>query len=130
MKIDVASTFDPVPAFTAGTGLSAVSAAAAVRAVPDPTAAQSETTEAEPRRASQVEPERSQLEAASSTLQQHFQLRNISLRFNVDEDLGSLVVKVTDASSGELLRQIPSAEALRLAKAVDDGDVALLDQTA
>ncbi len=36
-----------------------------------------------------------------------------SLQFRVDEDSGRVVVSVRDPSTGELIRQIPSEEALR-----------------
>jgi flagellar protein FlaG len=38
------------------------------------------------------------------------------LKFRVDTDVGRVVVQVLDAQSGEVLRQIPREEALRLAR--------------
>ncbi|UXY13706.1 flagellar protein FlaG [Chitiniphilus purpureus] len=43
-----------------------------------------------------------------------------SLRFSIDEGTGSVVVKVTDTSTDEVIRQIPSEEALAIAKAIDE----------
>jgi len=39
-----------------------------------------------------------------------------SINFAIDDGSGRVVVKVTDASSGDVIRQIPSEEALRLAE--------------
>ena len=36
--------------------------------------------------------------------------------FNLDEDSGRVVINVTEATSGDVIRQIPSEEALRLAE--------------
>lgn len=43
------------------------------------------------------------------------------LNFSVDEDSGRTVVTVTDSVTEEVVRQIPSEEALRIAKAIEDG---------
>jgi flagellar protein FlaG len=41
-----------------------------------------------------------------------------SLRFRVDPDAGRIVVSVVDAATGDLLRQIPSEDALAMAKSL------------
>lgn len=46
---------------------------------------------------------------------------NISLSFSVDHDSGRPVVKITDQKTGELIRQIPSEDALHLAKTLESG---------
>jgi flagellar protein FlaG len=43
----------------------------------------------------------------------------IELRFSVDSDTKQIVVKVLHQGTGELIRQIPSAEALKISKAFD-----------
>jgi flagellar protein FlaG len=45
---------------------------------------------------------------------------NRQLNFSVDEGSDKLVVKVTDAESGEIIRQIPSEEVLRLSERLKD----------
>jgi flagellar protein FlaG len=42
-----------------------------------------------------------------------------SLQFSVDEDVGQVVVKIMDNETREVVKQIPSEEALELAKALD-----------
>lgn len=41
------------------------------------------------------------------------------LRISIDDTLNRPVVRVVNASSGELVRQVPSEEALRIAKRLD-----------
>lgn len=43
-------------------------------------------------------------------------LRSVGVRFEVDSETERLVVKVVDRESGELIRQMPSEEVLRIAK--------------
>ncbi len=57
-----------------------------------------------------------QLEGAVATIQDFVQSVQRSLNFAVDESSGQVVVKVTDADSGDVIRQIPSEEALNLAE--------------
>lgn len=57
-----------------------------------------------------------QLEGAVATIQDFVQSVQRSLNFAVDESSGQVVVKVTDAESGDVIRQIPSEEALNLAE--------------
>jgi flagellar protein FlaG len=43
-----------------------------------------------------------------------------NLNFSLEEASGRVVVKVVDAGSGDLIRQIPSEEALQLAESLSD----------
>lgn len=42
-----------------------------------------------------------------------------NLKFSVDHDTGRTVVRVTDANTQEVIRQIPAEEVLQLAKELD-----------
>ncbi|WP_351125119.1 flagellar protein FlaG, partial [Shewanella sp. T24-MNA-CIBAN-0130] len=42
------------------------------------------------------------------------------LKFSVDEESGMQVIKVQDVSSGDIIRQIPSEEALQLAEKLSE----------
>lgn len=57
-----------------------------------------------------------QVEGAVATIQDFVQSVQRNLNFAVDESSGRVVVKVTDADSGDVIRQIPSEEALHLAE--------------
>jgi flagellar protein FlaG len=53
---------------------------------------------------------------------------NLALQFRVDDASGRMVVSVTDAETGEVIRQVPGEEALRMAERIDASIGALLDE--
>lgn len=59
---------------------------------------------------------REQVEAAVATIQDYVQSVRRDINFSLEEGSGRVVVKVTDAGSGDVIRQIPSEEALQLAE--------------
>ena len=59
---------------------------------------------------------REQVEDVVATIQEFVQSVRRSINFAVDDGSGHVVVKVTDAGSGDVIRQIPSEEALKLAE--------------
>jgi flagellar protein FlaG len=56
------------------------------------------------------------LEDAASRMERYVASVGRSLQFRVDEDSGQVVVSVRDPSTGELIRQIPSEDALKIAE--------------
>ena len=68
----------------------------------------------------QKEVPRKQLEEAVVALQEFAQAVRRGINFSVDDGSGQVVVKVTDATSGDVIRQIPSEEALQLAENLSD----------
>ncbi|MBA6420362.1 flagellar protein FlaG [Pseudomonas neustonica] len=62
------------------------------------------------------EVERDQLQTAVTDLQDFIQSVRRDINFNLDEDSGRVVVNVTEAASGDVIRQLPSEEALRLSE--------------
>jgi flagellar protein FlaG len=63
---------------------------------------------------------REQVESAVSTIQEFVQSVRRDVNFTLDDGSGHVVVKVTDASSGDIIRQIPSEEALQLAESLEE----------
>jgi flagellar protein FlaG len=61
-----------------------------------------------------------QIESAVSQLNEFVQSNNRQLNFSVDESSNKQVVKVTDAQSGKIIRQIPSEELLKLSERLQD----------
>ncbi|OEC37146.1 flagellar protein FlaG [Pseudomonas cuatrocienegasensis] len=59
---------------------------------------------------------RAELETAMNNIQEFVQSVRRDLNFSLDDGNGRVVVKVTDANSGDVIRQIPSEEALKLAE--------------
>lgn len=73
---------------------------------------QRETADKENNRAER--PATAELEAAVVEISDFVQAQNRNLNFSFDEGSNRSVVKVTDSESGDLIRQIPSEEVLRL----------------
>lgn len=60
------------------------------------------------------------IENAIAEIGEFVHANNRQLNFSVDEGSDRPVVKVTDAESGEIIRQIPSEEVLRLSERLKD----------
>ena len=57
--------------------------------------------------------------AAISELVEAFKTTSIGLRFEIDEATHRVVTKVIDKETGDLIRQMPTEEVLRIARAID-----------
>jgi flagellar protein FlaG len=60
-----------------------------------------------------------QLDAAVSKLNDYVQNVQRNLSFSVDKDTGETVIKVYDAETKEVIRQLPPDETLKLAAVID-----------
>ncbi|WP_183142188.1 flagellar protein FlaG [Pseudomonas cichorii] len=60
------------------------------------------------------------VKAAAEDIQKFFQSVKRNLEFSIDEDSGKVIVKVIASDSGEVVRQIPNAEILKLADSLSD----------
>ncbi len=74
----------------------------------------SEKTDEENKEAEQT------LDDAVKQLNSYAQSINRNLEFNIDNDSGKTVVKVIDAETDELIRQIPDEEALNITKTLEE----------
>ncbi|MEP1384401.1 MAG: flagellar protein FlaG [Paraglaciecola sp.] len=61
-----------------------------------------------------------EIEVAVTQISEFVQASSRQLNFSVDEDSNKQVVKVTDAESGDVIRQIPSEEVLKLSERLQD----------
>jgi len=73
---------------------------------------------------------RNVIEKAAEQLQQFVQSMGRDLNFSVDSLTGYNIVRVVDSSTGELIRQLPSEELLRLAKSMETLKNVLVSQKA
>jgi flagellar protein FlaG len=53
---------------------------------------------------------------------------NRSLQFRVDQGTGRLIVSICDAETGEVIRQVPGEEALRIAQNLESRLSGMLDE--
>lgn len=72
----------------------------------------------------------SQVTEAIKSINKAMQVFSQNLEFTIDEDSDRAVVKVVDQETKEVLRQMPSKEALEIAKALDKVQGLLVKQQA
>jgi len=63
-------------------------------------------------------PNQKQVQEAVEQIQQFTQTMVHNLKFSIDDDTGKTVVKIVDSQTDELIRQIPSEEAINIARAL------------
>ena len=71
-----------------------------------------------------------QLQAAIIAANRALQVMNRGLEFELDPQSGRLITRLIDTSDNEVLRQIPSEEMLRIARALDRVEGLLFAQQA
>lgn len=71
-------------------------------------------------------PSIAELERAVRDLNQSMKENNSNLAFVVDPDTEQTVVRVMDSTTGEVIKQFPSKEAIAIAKAIGDIQQGLL----
>jgi len=64
-------------------------------------------------------PDMQQVAEAVKTINKALQSRSQGIEFSMDSDNEKMIVKVVDQDTRKVLRQIPSEEALEIAKAID-----------
>ena len=75
-------------------------------------------------------PQRAELSNAVADLNKVAQAASQGIRFSVDEDTGRTVVKVVDTQTDKVLRQIPTVEALKLWRSIEQMQGVMLRDTA
>jgi flagellar protein FlaG len=76
---------------------------------------------------SNADKESKDLKAAVQEMEKFFQSVRRNLEFSIDEGSGQVVVKVIATETGEVVRQLPSAEALKIADSLKDANSLLFD---
>lgn len=100
----------------AGPGVNTPAAKADVQAATPVRTEIADRTEELKKNQSMAEPAREQMLAAVADMQDYVDAAARNIQFRLDDDSGRMVVMVTEASSGDVIRQMPSEEALRLAE--------------
>ena len=75
-------------------------------------------------------PSEEQVSEALESINNALQVRSQDLQFSVDKDSARTIVTVTDKSTKEVIRQMPTREAMEIAKALDRLQSLLAKQTA
>jgi flagellar protein FlaG len=71
-----------------------------------------------------------EIEAVARQLESFMKRVSRELEFHVDDASGRLVCSVRDAQTGDLIRQIPNEEVLRLAELAHDETIVLVNERA
>jgi len=75
-------------------------------------------------------PKRAELEQAVTDIREFVQSSKRNLDFSIDDSTGRVVVKVIATESGEVIRQLPSEAALKLAASLSDASNLLFNEKA
>jgi flagellar protein FlaG len=67
------------------------------------------------------------LEHVAERLREYLRDSGRELQFSVDDDAHTTVIRVRDAATGEVIRQMPNEEALRVLRSLNVGSGTLLD---
>ena len=113
-------------------GSSGFNAAPAVSAEVQPTPQPTASAPAvKPTPAPVQQPQPAQVQKAIESFRQQIETKAPnSLAFSVDSSNGKTIVRITDAKTGEMIRQIPSEELLAIARSLDKMQGMLLQQKA
>lgn len=76
------------------------------------------------------QPTQQQVEAAVKQVASVIQPKASDLKFSIDNDTGKTIVRITDQKTGEMIRQIPSAELVEIARSLDRMQGLLVKQKA
>ncbi len=60
------------------------------------------------------------LKDVGKKLDQFQQITKVSFKYEITNNPDMIIIKIVDQKSGEIVRQIPPEEAVRLAKAIDE----------
>lgn len=70
------------------------------------------------------QPTREQVESATRDITDYMQSVSRSLQISVDDSLGTTIIRVLDAETDELVRQIPAEKAVEVARYLSDKQAA------
>ncbi|MFP5390425.1 MAG: flagellar protein FlaG [Gammaproteobacteria bacterium] len=99
-------------------------------AVPAQATARAEPVPGKPVEAGAAPPSRAELKDAVANINKSMQALSQSLEFSIDEDSQRTIVKIVDVATKEVIRQIPTPEALQISKALDTVKGLLIRQSA
>ena len=68
------------------------------------------------------------IESVTRQIDSFLRSMNKSLQFRVDETTGQMIVSICDSETGEIIRQVPGEEALRIAQNIESRLSGILDE--
>ena len=73
----------------------------------------------ESQQAHPAKPSPQEVQQATDAINKALERSDQSVRFSIDHDTGTPVVKVVDSSTNEVIRQMPSEEVISIARSID-----------
>ncbi len=73
--------------------------------------------------------QRQRMEAVAQQMRDYLRSNGRDLEFRVDADTHAMVITVREAASGQVIRQIPSEEALQMRRYIDEWSGTFLNVT-
>jgi flagellar protein FlaG len=70
------------------------------------------------------------IESVTRQIDSFLRSMNKSLQFRLDESTGRMIVSICDSETGEVIRQVPGEEALRIAQDLENRLSGMLDEKA
>src|SRR5688572_31712229 len=70
------------------------------------------------------------IESVTRQIDSFLRSMNRSLQFRLDESTGRMIVSICDSETGEVIRQVPGEEALRIAQDLENRLSGMLDEKA
>ena len=70
------------------------------------------------------------IESVTRQIDSFLRSMNKSLQFRLDESSGRMIVSICDAETGEVIRQVPGEEAMRIAQNLENRLSGMLDEKA
>ena len=74
-------------------------------------------------------PDKAQGSAAGKVQSSRVHSLNRKIDYHIEQDSNELVIKIRDKETGEIIKQIPEEEFLRLTNRISDFNKSILDQT-
>jgi flagellar protein FlaG len=68
------------------------------------------------------------IESVTRQIDSFLRSMNKSLQFRVDESSGRMIVSICDAETGEVIRQVPGEDALRIAQSLESRLSGMVDE--
>jgi flagellar protein FlaG len=68
------------------------------------------------------------IESVTKQIDSFLRSMNKSLQFRLDESTGRMIVSICDSETGEVIRQVPGEEALRIAQSLESRLSGMLDE--
>lgn len=97
--------------------------------LPETAPVQVATSKQAPKDEPAVPPTAEAIKAAAAQIDSYLKSTNRELDIRVDSETGRTIVSVRDKATGDLIRQIPGEEVLRMARTLKAGSAALVDLT-